>query len=882
MKILCWEIRFVRRRWFEKYHSKSASANLVDPLSARSDDANVTLDDLARRPSVLDSDLETNLQNWENAIHEYREYEDLLVEEDGEDGKLISILNELRVNPESFLSGYAANIEQLAAMRCAIYSCQARLGLSREAQKPIQPPNAVAPRPRARPSDPLVQIVANSNQLLEKIAVQKRVTRMPGQGRGSYSESVSQKWAERLTQIDPTQGSFKIAPTAADAQQSARRAPICPSKNEEILPKIQPRWPQYLSDTWYDVIKVSKLGIRQRRQLKLTEYHILSIKGGKALSKIYLYMEVGEICLQNSNMAVLTLRNAKQLCFLSPIAATIVQQITARVQVRIALEKTVYFTPARTGSVLSSSTQGAPSPPRETCPGRSADFNSTSDQPAPSDSLCLSFSVTQQLIESISQENDEVSLDVLAQFATSLRDRALTKGAAPHTSSKTNTSPKHLSEKRGQNTRPLKLLALVEGSPEQVVQDELLRMLHDCSTPEGNTRQVFMDEFIARDRSGSSIRSDRKLSTSTVGSSDGKSLVDLRHFVEGLHEYVLQTRGAALSALLLSAGQECTPADAEHGRAGRNSSNANRSSANKTAAWLSTSAMGRLTRARNSSISDVAVNATRSSDSRAGPGTFRRCSNLMPVNEHEDDDQPAHWSAGLLEQQQDVLSYLVFSAVEESLFLPLKDELALRFPAAGTDDCIVEQFMETISTRTQEEMNIESDHVSALGWETAVFELAGVGRAATPSMQLMSLVRACKAIYAEFKQVVVPRLVALGKPHSACLLGADGLVPIFIFVLCRSKLKRPTFHKELLWTLCHPDQLQGECGYFLTVFESSISFLLQEATDGEGGDGRLKGGRLTVSGIAVEAKGTQKGLLATLANKVFGPATGSTTLQQQF
>ena len=61
-------------------------------------------------------------------------------------------------------------------------------------------------------------------------------------------------------------------------------------------------------------------------------------------------------------------------------------------------------------------------------------------------------------------------------------------------------------------------------------------------------------------------------------------------------------------------------------------------------------------------------------------------------------------------------------------------------------------------------------------------------------------------------------------PDSAAL-GADDLVPLFIFVLCQSGLQTPLRDKDLLWALCHPDQLYGEAGYFLTVYESACAFV---------------------------------------------------------
>ena len=75
-----------------------------------------------------------------------------------------------------------------------------------------------------------------------------------------------------------------------------------------------------------------------------------------------------------------------------------------------------------------------------------------------------------------------------------------------------------------------------------------------------------------------------------------------------------------------------------------------------------------------------------------------------------------------------------------------------------------------------------------------------------------------KAIYSEFKLVVLPQLTAIGK--NDIYIGADDLVPIFMFVFCQTNLDHPIRNRELMWSLCHPDQLHGEAGYYLTVYES--------------------------------------------------------------
>jgi hypothetical protein len=143
--------------------------------------------------------------------------------------------------------------------------------------------------------------------------------------------------------------------------------------------------------------------------------------------------------------------------------------------------------------------------------------------------------------------------------------------------------------------------------------------------------------------------------------------------------------------------------------------------------------------------------------------------------------------------------------------------------------------MKVLSRRGQHQWDIAPRHQSPAAWSSAIFELAGVERNPTPSMRLQALVHAAKAIYSEFKTEVLPLLRASSSSSSsssggcssdAMVLGADDFLPIFIFVVCRANLKHPHLDRDLLWLLCHPDQLRGESGYYLTMFESAIEFLM--------------------------------------------------------
>ena len=969
MRILCWEVSVARTGVLccFKMTILRRDQTLLSPNKVGEEDGSgIAMEDtdissLMARPSKVDSTLEDNLLNWETAIHAYRELESTLLDTD-DSAAILTVLVELRESPEKFLAeSYASCVRDLATKRCIIYSCQARLGLPREQQKSERNSAKVAdhpihstPRlqPKTRPSDPLVHLVNSSmrkrdinepSSLPLEPAMRRKGSRN-GRARGSYTDTISQAWAERLSQVIPAQGSFQLDPK---------------SKQGQVLPAIRPKWPQYLPDAWYEVVKVGRLARRQRRLLKLTEYHVLSIKGGNALSKIYLYLEVAQIWLQGTNMAVLVLRSGKHLSFMCPMAASLVQQITARVQVRTALENTVFFSHAR----ASAAAQGANNRRTVRVSGVTDGSIYVGSDPqseglsrrssmAPVDSLVggsnehsqfggsvgagaratispsLSFAVTQQLIESISEENDVVAHDVLAAFASSLRDRAksrhiskafnsgklaaamvagsglddtnlhspsspsalklhasnvtslaLSKSSSSDEAVSTSVEPPPPPQPVGGSPASdraksgcLNLLALGgQESPERRVQEELRRIFHDEATAEGNTRRLFIDAFLA----GDALR-------------PSKSLLELRLFVDGLHEYALDARGTDLARLLRDDGER------EREREGRKSDGFATSS---TIAMPGRSQVpgrlaGYLSRARSSTLGGLGLGLTLgrtarlSSISVPSPGPVPGSLSFPNALQQPDDSSTldyippptfvsaspppspsptssspnagtssaeidCHWSEGLPDGMADTLSFLVFAAAEESVYSPLDERVVAQLsanPATAAEDALFAQRIPALGSLSQEELGVDPKHVSALSWETSVFELAGLERASTPSLKLFALVRAFKAIYAEFKQAVVPDLLAGGASHADCLLGADGLVPIFIFVLCSSQLRRPALYRELLWQLCHPDQLHGEAGYFLTVYESAVSFVLTGEGKGKDEDedvGELEGGRAT-------------------------------------
>lgn len=113
------------------------------------------------------------------------------------------------------------------------------------------------------------------------------------------SKRVSKLWAERIelsTTISPmhgTQGGRVGGNTFAELYSKYSKAPNAKtgdnntnSSSSVWEPPVRPKWP--LPDITFQVIT----GLRQRRSLKLTEYHILDIKQGTKICHVYLYTEL--------------------------------------------------------------------------------------------------------------------------------------------------------------------------------------------------------------------------------------------------------------------------------------------------------------------------------------------------------------------------------------------------------------------------------------------------------------------------------------------------------------------------------------------------------------------------------------------------------------
>lgn len=72
----------------------------------------------------------------------------------------------------------------------------------------------------------------------------------------------------------------------------------------------------------------------------------------------------------------------------------------------------------------------------------------------------------------------------------------------------------------------------------------------------------------------------------------------------------------------------------------------------------------------------------------------------------------------------------------------------------------------------------------------------------------------------------------MGKGGKAsAVIGGDVFLDILVYVVIQARLRRPHQRLQFAWALCDPEQLQSEGGYYLTVFESAITFLTNNVVE---------------------------------------------------
>ncbi|KAI9915729.1 hypothetical protein PsorP6_007934 [Peronosclerospora sorghi] len=177
----------------------------------------------------------------------------------------------------------------------------------------------------------------------------------------------------------------------------------------------------------------------------------------------------------------------------------------------------------------------------------------------------------------------------------------------------------------------------------------------------------------------------------------------------------------------------------------------------------------------------------------------------------------------LLDQSVDVSSVLnncVFHAVEDTILVPLEKQVD--FLVGKTVEKEVEQRLarniERLRCRSQVESGIPEHLQSDEDWGLSCHHLSMIDERTLPMDKIQELLRSALEIFKSCGKKNV-------EWHDCSALTADEYLPIHIYVVVKSGLKRPLATKELLGSMIHPSLMLGEVGYFLTMFEVALKYI---------------------------------------------------------
>lgn len=105
--------------------------------------------------------------------------------------------------------------------------------------------------------------------------------------------------------------------------------------------------------------------------------------------------------------------------------------------------------------------------------------------------------------------------------------------------------------------------------------------------------------------------------------------------------------------------------------------------------------------------------------------------------------------------------------------------------------------------------------------EIAIARLRRIGVETTPSRKLTALMAAVRALSASLSQKERLR----HDQQQLAVHTANDLLPVFIFAVCRSKMRDPLLQCALLRGLGRFESAHGEAAYYVTMLEASLEYV---------------------------------------------------------
>jgi hypothetical protein len=600
------------------------------------------------------------------------------------------------------------------------------------------------------------------------------------------------------------------------------------------------RMSAFSDTTWHESNHhlISSLDTTYSHYLSPYRYHVLACSENKGVTKVYPYLDLvdARVNLTSGNESVTLVfkksgggdnkTKSNRYCifqYSTSMASIIASQITTRLKLRRVLSaasnqeraSTIDMSgalplldPAVTDSVLASITSA----------------NSKSKASA---TLAFAESLVENLVPSKNETNitgNRSSVRVSGATCNSPKRPLSSSGNG-------SGSDREMKEEEEEEAMARRLMVVSRLSPEYYVQQAVMRVMHEGPSAEHDTRSYFLESTKSQLAvlETSALQHGGSLQAQEVSA----VLKGVRMWIEGMHEYLLLQRAQALATIYIWSESLPLPSPAAIPNPNPNPTPGTPgtpgTSSGRSARSGSVLVVDQISKADLNEILDKHLQHQHSNKGASGQG--QEGGGGSKSNGDDGGDDGYNPLTFLPHTTLLSISFVTYSIIEESVYAALKQHILKVVQAsddvAARDAALTVKIKDTLSTRSQEEWEIPDANISPLGWELAISELDMMETHITPSKKLSAIVVAAKNIFAEYATVKGP---------AAEPLGADDLVPIFIYVLAQTGLKDILSTLTQLWSLCHPSLLHGESGYYLTVYEGAALFLEDYQCDSKEGE----------------------------------------------
>lgn len=662
--------------------------------------------------------------------------------------------------------------------------------------------------------------------------------------KGARDRPVSERFALKMAQSGVSQGTFTIQEEDEDDDEEGkeRTSPSGNNNHDSSKTKVHRRgmqlrikreWPDFLVDESYDVVKVNKYGKHYQRILRLTPYHILAASEEKGVTKVYKYSDLKDIKVQlqsaDKEKVILVFKDNSASVYITNMAAHIAQQLTTRLKLRKSLDDHHHHHHHRNQHYDN---------PHSTRKATSAINTDTVNEMNESEEV----GSMQQVIDSIIMEKVKSKSSHIVTFAECLVEKLVPSmnnrsSTLDNDRSSMRMSNDRISMGRGsalrqsstfktlENAKQMEelgnhLLVVNKNSQEFYVQKAISLILMEGYSVECRTRSKFIEDtlgkmketiklsennelYLAEQNNASPSSSAAKIDNEprrrrrstlsqlvdaplvytdpdTIRSTVFDLLNEIRMWIEGMHEYILTKHGSALALIHIWS------ADVLNGQNGRI--------------------------IKDEEVKDILDKHL----------THKKATSDGIEDESESGKNDSNPLYMLRRHTLLAISYICYGVIEDAIYLPLShliQDMLQSVENIKSRDTAIFRKIKAMKCLSQEDWKIPANMQSPLGWEAAINEMNILEKYPLPSAQLATIVNAAKTIFAE-------HIANTGDVEDASnAMGADDLLPIFLYVMVQADITIPLCTKEILWNISHSSQKFGESGYYLTMFESAVDYL---------------------------------------------------------